>query len=90
MGYDFCTKTKQLRKLQVSKVKALRFLYSYFLRENKFETAEVSGKLQCILVSQTLCLKYIDNCSVAKRIFYWSSLLQDQIRRQEAKLKRFH
>ena len=45
MGYNLCTKTKPLRKLQVSKVKALRFV-TQLLEEKKFGAAEVSGKLQ--------------------------------------------
>ena len=87
-GVRVCAKMKPLRKLQVSKVKALRFFNHCFLREDKFGAAEVNGKLQMHFASQTLCLKYTDNWSVKGKLFYWNSLLQEQIRRQEPKLKR--
>ena len=57
MGYVFCAMTIPLCKLQTFKVKTLQFVTHCFLRQEKFEAAEVAGKFSIHVACSKLCLK---------------------------------
>ena len=85
MGYVFIATTTPLCKLQTFKVKALQFITHCFLRQERFEAAEVAGKFTFQFARSKFCLKCINGCDVKERLCCSNLPLQQQIHRQEVK-----
>ena len=88
LGYVFIATTIPLCKLQTFKVKALQFITHCFLRQERFEAAEVAGKFTFQFARSKFCLKCINGCDVKERLCCSNLPLQQQIHRQEVKTGR--